>query len=75
MKMVFRGIVCYFKLFALVKVHYYFLLFILALLYLEYLEYNKQFIAHRKEDKTKAYIYNAPLKKHQIIIFAYAIAQ
>lgn len=41
---------------ALVKVYYYFLLFLLALLYLEYLEYNKQFIAHRKEDKTKAYI-------------------
>lgn len=54
MKMAFRGIVCYFKLFALVKVYYYLLLFPIALLYLEYVEYNKRFIAHRKEDKTKA---------------------
>lgn len=73
--MVFRGIVCYFMLLALVKVYYYFLLFLLALLYLEYLEYNKQFIAHRKEDKLKLTYKMHPWKKHQIKIFAYAIAQ
>lgn len=53
MKMVFRGIVCLFKLFALVKVYYYLLLFLLALPYLEYLEINKCSLHTERKIKLK----------------------